>query len=128
MRSRDFNINREVRKYKRFQTIGNANPFCCLCGKWRWWCRYEWHHILGRKIERRLVVLLCLDCHNEATEMQKEFPPIPDYVDPEAAKLIHMLRGLAILFEIAREENLLAAQRLLGSPDLNASDRTERGS
>ena len=107
---------RQERKFKRFRTLGTNNPFCRICGKSKWWVRFEDHHIGGR--DSNLLVLLCLDCHNEAHEMEKDLPPLPPHVDPARASLIRKLQGLGVLLRMIDKQNDETIIWLLGELNL----------
>lgn len=117
MRGSDFNLAREIRKNRRYRTLGTNNPYCRVCGKYKWWVRYEEHHPAGKKYDQR-TIMLCIDCHNEVTEMMKEFPQIPAHVPYERGELIQMMRGQAELLFMSAERCLLVADKLLGSPTI----------
>jgi hypothetical protein len=106
--------DRLARKYKRCQTLGTNDPFCRLCGKFDWWVRYELHHIAGRAYAPDVVILLCGDCHDLASDMQKEHPPLNDNLDAETAKHVKMLLGLKDLVRIADRQLGLAIQHING--------------
>ena len=80
---------REQRKAKRLRTLRTSNPFCRVCGKYKWWCRYESHHVDGHHLIDDDQILICLDCHNEVGEMIKDVEPVPPDMDPARAELIY---------------------------------------
>jgi hypothetical protein len=106
---------RFARKYKRLQTIGTIDPFCRLCGKCKWWVRFEHHHIAGRGYAPDLI-LLCGDCHDEASDLQKDHPAMNDNMDAETIKHMKMLLGLKDLFQIAEANLNAAVQHMDGWP------------
>jgi hypothetical protein len=87
------------RKFKRYRTLGTNNPFCIICGKAKWWVRFENHHV-GGKYFSNIVIRLCSDCHNEAHEMLNDLSPLPAHIDPRRASFIRILQGLKILLQM----------------------------
>jgi hypothetical protein len=106
---------RLARKYKRYQTLGTIDPFCRLCGKHTWWVRYERHHIAGRAFAPD-VIFICGDCHDQASDMQKDHPAMNDNIDPETVKHMKMLLGLKDLFRIAEGHLGAAVKHMNGWP------------
>jgi hypothetical protein len=98
-------------KFKRFRTLGTANPFCATCGECRWWVRYERHHIAGRRYSEELIQL-CLNCHDGISIMQRLLPPLDDCPDPRLAKLIATLEGSALLHDMAAANQREVAELL----------------
>jgi hypothetical protein len=88
--------SRLARKRERLRTHGTDNPFCAACGEHHYAVRFELHHIAGRRHDDR-VIRLCFSCHDKASDMQKDYPPIPRGTDPCRAKLIAMARGRIIM-------------------------------
>lgn len=82
----------ETRKYHRFRNFGDIAPYCRICGKFDWRYRYEHHHIAGRKYSDA-VILLCVDCHDWISDMQKDRPSLPAGTDPQVAELVHLMWG-----------------------------------
>lgn len=82
----------EARKFRRFRNFGDIAPYCRLCGKLDWRFRYEHHHIAGKKYSS-IVILLCGDCHDWISDMQKDRPPLPQGVNPQVAELVHQMHG-----------------------------------
>jgi hypothetical protein len=111
---------REERKFRRFRTLGTNNPFCRICGKNKWFVRYEYHHVGGRKYTNT-TIFLCLDCHNEATEMDKDFPPLPPHIEESRASLIRVMRGHKVILKLALKQQNELIQWLLGDVDLPTS-------
>lgn len=100
----DAEWNRLGRKRERLRKQGTLNPFCCVCGEHQWAVRYELHHIAGRKYDDR-VIRLCHSCHDKASDMQKDYPPIPPGTDPSLARLIQMIRGRIIIMQLALDSD-----------------------
>ena len=98
------------RKQRRLQALGSDNPFCLLCG-----CTepmllrpvtrrfLEQHHVVGRAVDKALVLALCFNCHALVTEglaqagvsMKRESNPIKFAVQ--------IFRALAVHFEMLRD-------------------------
>lgn len=108
---------REERKFRRFRTLGTNNPFCRICGKDKWFVRYEYHHICGRAYSS-VTIFLCLDCHNEATEMDKHYSAIPPHIDDSRRSLIMVLRGHSVILKLALKQQEQIERWLLGEFDL----------
>jgi hypothetical protein len=82
----------ETRKFRRFRNFGDIAPYCRLCGKFDWRYRYEHHQIAGRKYSA-IVILICVDCHDWISDMQKDRPQLPAGIDPQVAELVHQMYG-----------------------------------
>ena len=98
-------------RFKRLRTLGTNAPFCATCGERRWWVPYELHHIAGRKFSDE-TIRLCKPCHDGVSIMQKLLPSLDQCADPELAKRIAQLEGLALLLNRAAEEQLSTAKIL----------------
>jgi hypothetical protein len=109
--------NRLARKRERLRVHGTDNPFCCACGEHHWAVRFELHHIAGRKYDDR-TIRLCLSCHDKASDMQKDYPPIPPGTDPRRAKLIAMTRGRIIMNKLIIDHDEQLEAWLSGTLDL----------
>lgn len=106
-----------MRKHRRRRTSGIKELFCRICGKDKWFSKYEIHHIDGRNIFEDTIIL-CLDCHNEVSEMTKDQEFLPDGIDPEAIAHIHRLRGRMDLRRKEMAEVNLEIKFALGLCDL----------
>ena len=95
----DIEWRRLARKRERLRKHGTLNPFCIVCGEHHWAVRYELHHFARRKIDPR-VIRLCQTCHDKASDMQKDYPPIPSGTDPQVARLIAIIRGRMIMSQL----------------------------
>lgn len=105
------------------ERLGCANPSCILCGYSvltglrrvsRTWL--EEHHVLGRAHDSHVCVILCYNCHAEATERQRdagvEFRRQTDPIE----RVIAELRSLATFFEMLAPALQRMAEGLEESP------------
>lgn len=110
---------RRARAFKRHRS--NPNPICRLCGKSDQRCRYEQHHIAARFAGRRLcdaTVLLCIDCHDKASDMQRDFLSINPKLNTQIALRINRAVGQAILLELLAEQRRQDAAEILALANL----------
>ena len=94
--------DKEIRKQKRLETLGENNPVCITCGENNPHC-LELHHIAGRAYDDDTMPL-CRNCHRKLSDDQKDHPkPIGKPVTtPEC--IGHMLLGLADFFLLLIEK------------------------
>ena len=118
----EFTRRRLARKQARYRTLGTSNPVCPLCGKDWWWVRWEYHHTAGRAFASDLI-FICGDCHDEASEKQKDHELVNDNHDPETKRHIKMLLGQADLMEIAARHMRTAAKHINGWPKTPAQKK-----
>ena len=95
----DIEWKRLARKRERLRKHGTLSPFCVACGEHHWAVRYELHHFALRKFDAR-VIRLCQTCHDKASDMQKDYPPISPDTDPRLAKIIAIVRGRIIMSQL----------------------------
>ena len=91
-----------AKKFKRLRTLGDANPFCRICGQNDWWVRYERHHPGRRKFTPDVTLLVCIVCHDRASLLQEDLK-MTDHLDREIRRHVLMLEGLADLLTIVIE-------------------------
>ena len=91
------NNDRERRKQQRLERLGTNNPRCPGCGETRWYC-FDAHHIAGRRYDDT-IVSLCLNCHAEQSEFQKDHPATISSPPDPLERIGHFLLGVADLLE-----------------------------
>lgn len=122
----DTEFRRLARMHRRARSNGTNNPFCCVCGGHHWTVRYDLHHFAERKYDPR-TIRLCRGCHEKVTDMQKDYPRIPEGTEARLAKMIAMVRGLIIQLELTMQVLNELHSWLTGPPEFPAlSDKREK--
>lgn len=93
------NINdKEARKQKRLEKLGDNHPVCVLCGEDDSRC-LELHHLAGQAFGDALC-FVCRNCHRKLSDSQKDHPKEIHKPPTTNERIGHMLLGLADLFEL----------------------------
>jgi hypothetical protein len=88
--------DKERRKQKRLETLGENNPACVICGENNPHC-LELHHIAGRAYDDDMVIV-CRNCHRKLSDDQKDHPQVINKAPVTTEIIGHFLLGLADLF------------------------------
>jgi len=88
---------REDRRQAAFYRLGTDNPKCAGCGENDRRCM-EAHHLAGEDFSE-IEIRLCRNCHRKLSDSQKDHQPKSDDLPAFVQTIVHILEGLADLFE-----------------------------
>ena len=94
--------DKEARKQKRLETLGDNNPACVVCGENNPHC-LELHHIAGQAYDDDTTPV-CRNCHRKLSDDQKDHPKAIDKSPTTIEAIGHFLLGLADLFMLLVEK------------------------
>ena len=113
-------LQRERRRQRAIERLGNDNPACAACGE-NDPLTLELHHVAGRAFDAATVIL-CRNCHRKLSDAQKDHPNrISEPPDP-LESVGHFLHGLAEMFELIVQKLREFAAQLIERADENGAN------
>lgn len=100
----DRTLNREIRLQAAFERLRTLEPKCVLCGHKKPHA-LELDHSAGKAFSKKVTEILCLNCHADRSDLQKDHPRQVD--NPP-----HVLEVIAHLLSTLADHMLLMADRI----------------
>jgi hypothetical protein len=91
-------LNRECRRQRALERLGTNSPRCVVCG-YDNPLALELHHVAGHDFGDELVIV-CRNHHRPLSDYQKDHPHQRDEKPNQIERTVHLLEGLADLFEL----------------------------